>query len=224
MNRHVVASKKRVILILNYYARKNDRSMSTNNKNIIEDKIKKSVFISQSSDIFTNLALENWLYCNSNFMKNQILLIWKNDPCVVIGRNQNPWLEINCQDLEENGISLARRDTGGKTIYHDSENLNMSFFTGNNSYNGDNNLEIISRALQRKFGIESNINDSYNIDVTDNLKIFSSATKVGQTNAYHNCTLVMNCKRNNPGLALERKEVNINSLLFNFFYLDFINM
>ncbi|CAB0044769.1 unnamed protein product [Trichogramma brassicae] len=64
-------------------------------QNIPEEEIKKSVFISQSTDIYTNLALEDWFYRNYDFSKHHILLLWKNDPCVVIGRHQNPWLECN---------------------------------------------------------------------------------------------------------------------------------
>lgn len=59
-------------------------------KDIPDDQIKKSVFISQSHDIFTNLALEDWLYRNFDFTTHHILMLWTNDPCVVIGRHQNP--------------------------------------------------------------------------------------------------------------------------------------
>lgn len=59
-------------------------------KDIPDEEIKKSVFVSQSHDIFTNLALEDWLYRNFDFSKHHVLMLWSNDPCVVIGRHQNP--------------------------------------------------------------------------------------------------------------------------------------
>lgn len=59
-------------------------------KDIPDDGIKKSVFISQSHDIFTNLALEDWLYRNFDFTTHHVLMLWTNDPCVVVGRHQNP--------------------------------------------------------------------------------------------------------------------------------------
>lgn len=59
-------------------------------KDIPDDEIKKSVFISQSHDIFTNLAFEDWLYRNFDFTKHHVLMLWSNDPCVVVGRHQNP--------------------------------------------------------------------------------------------------------------------------------------
>lgn len=59
-------------------------------KNIPDEGIKKSVFISQSHDVFTNLALEDWLYRNFDFTTHHVLMLWSNDPCVVVGRHQNP--------------------------------------------------------------------------------------------------------------------------------------
>lgn len=59
-------------------------------KDIPDEEIKKSVFVSQSHNIFTNLALEDWLYRNFDFSKHHVLMLWSNDPCVVIGRHQNP--------------------------------------------------------------------------------------------------------------------------------------
>jgi lipoyltransferase 1 len=37
-----------------------------------------------------------------------LLLLWRNDPCVVIGRHQNPWTEANVPFLRKSAISLAR--------------------------------------------------------------------------------------------------------------------
>ena len=37
---------------------------------------------------------------------------------VVIGRHQNPWLETNVPLLRERDILLARRRSGGGTVYH----------------------------------------------------------------------------------------------------------
>lgn len=61
-----------------------------NSADIPDEGIKKSVFISQSHDIFTNLALEDWLYRHFDFTAHHVLMLWLNDPCVVIGRHQNP--------------------------------------------------------------------------------------------------------------------------------------
>lgn len=127
-----------------------------------ESSIKKSVFISQSKDIYTNLALEDWLYRNFDFSHHHVLMLWQNDPCVVIGRHQNPWQEANVSNLKnitENGVALARRNSGGGTVYHDGGNLNMTFFMPRECYDRRYNLEIITRAVFREYNLKINISE-----------------------------------------------------------------
>uniref|UniRef100_A0A1I7WLP9 BPL/LPL catalytic domain-containing protein n=1 Tax=Heterorhabditis bacteriophora TaxID=37862 RepID=A0A1I7WLP9_HETBA len=45
--------------------------------------------------------------------------IFSNCPAVVIGRYQNPWVEVNLPFIREYGIDLARRYSGGGAVYHD---------------------------------------------------------------------------------------------------------
>lgn len=133
--------------------------------------IKKSVFISQSHDIYSNLALEDWLYKNFDFTNHHVLMLWQNDPCVVIGRHQNPWLEANVNNLTEQGVQLARRNSGGGTVYHDRGNLNLTFFTSRERYNRKYNLELISRALFRKYGLKSSISPREDLTCRENYKV-----------------------------------------------------
>lgn len=126
-------------------------------KNVPDNEIKKSVFISQSNDIFTNLALEDWFYRHFDFTNHHVLMLWSNDPCVVIGRHQNPFYETNVSNLQKLGIALARRNSGGGSVYHDRGNLNMTFFTPRERYNRKYNLNIVTRALFREWGIKANI-------------------------------------------------------------------
>lgn len=50
--------------------------------------------------------------------KEALLLLYRDDPCVVIGRNQNPWKEVNLQVAEKTGTPWIRRRSGGGTVYH----------------------------------------------------------------------------------------------------------
>jgi lipoyltransferase 1 len=131
----------------------------------------KSVFISQSDDIFTNLALEDWLYRNFDFTNHHVLLLWKNSPAVVIGRHQNPWLEANTAILSEHGIEIARRNSGGGTVYHDHGNLNLTFFTPRKHYSRKNNLELICRALFREWGLKTEISPREDIVINESYKV-----------------------------------------------------
>ncbi|XP_061397091.1 lipoyltransferase 1, mitochondrial-like [Musca vetustissima] len=138
-----------------------------NSDTISSADIKKSVFISQSYDIFTNLALEDWLYRHFDFSRHHVLLLWANDPCVVIGRHQNPFTEANVSKLVDKGITLARRNSGGGAVYHDRGNLNCTFFTPRERYNRKYNLNILTRALFREWAIKAEINKRDDIVIND---------------------------------------------------------
>ncbi len=72
-----------------------------------------------------NLALEEFLM---GFPSGEeaILLLYVNDPAVVIGRNQIPYVEANLQRLQQKQVLLVRRLSGGGTVYQDSGNVNFS--------------------------------------------------------------------------------------------------
>ncbi|GBP11067.1 Lipoyltransferase 1, mitochondrial [Eumeta japonica] len=168
-----------------------------------EEKVTKSVFMSQSTDIYANLALEDWMYKNMDFSNHHVMMVWRNEPCVVIGRHQNPWQEANIPLLNEREIALARRSSGGGTVYHDRGNLNVTFFTPFERYDRKYNLELITRALYRGFGINATINERQDIIVS------GTASKLGRLTAYHHCTLLVNSNKEDLKKSLAKREHGI---------------
>jgi len=77
------------------------------------------VYFSSSQNIFENLALEDYLYQNENFEGQSLLLLWINSPSVVIGRHQNPWVEVNLNELMQKNVAFSRINSGGGAVYHD---------------------------------------------------------------------------------------------------------
>ena len=94
-----------------------------------------SIYISNSTDPYFNLSFEDWcvnkLYASTPVLKRTfhrlfrhkspeepLLLLYRDDPCVVIGRNQNPWKEVNIRAARQAGIPFIRRHSGGGTVYH----------------------------------------------------------------------------------------------------------
>jgi len=206
--------QSRTILVANLHNNANGQHLTSHEQtkkkystNIRDSDIKKSVFISQSYDIFTNLALEDWLYKNFDFSHHHVLLLWANDPCVVIGRHQNPFTEANVSKLLEKEITLARRNSGGGAVYHDRGNLNCTFFTPRERYNRKYNLNILTRALFREWAIKSEINKRDDI-VINGKKISGTAAKLGHPNAYHHCTLLANANKLHLGESLIKEEAN----------------
>lgn len=80
-----------------------------------------------SRDPAYNLAFEEYLL--KNHREEDILLLWQNEPTVVVGAHQNTEEEIDRSYVEEHGIHVVRRSTGGGAVYHDLGNLNYSFIT-----------------------------------------------------------------------------------------------
>lgn len=78
-----------------------------------------------------NLALEEHLLRHVEEAE-PILLFYINEPAVIIGRNQNTLEEIDPDYVEEEGIHLVRRLSGGGAVFHDLGNLNFSFVTDDN--------------------------------------------------------------------------------------------
>lgn len=76
-----------------------------------------------------NLAIEEYLLKTMDVEKEPVLLFYINQPSIIIGKNQNTIEEINTDYVEDNGIIVVRRLSGGGAVYHDLGNLNFSFIT-----------------------------------------------------------------------------------------------
>jgi lipoate-protein ligase A len=71
-----------------------------------------------------NLALEEWFLRNA---RQDIFMLWRNAPAVIVGRHQNTAAEIDPDFVRLRGIEVVRRITGGGAVFHDLGNVNFSF-------------------------------------------------------------------------------------------------
>ena len=76
-----------------------------------------------STDPHFNMSFDE--YCLQRLPSDDdVFYLWQNRPSVIIGHNQDAAREVNLEYLDQNGIVLARRVTGGGAVYHDLQNLN----------------------------------------------------------------------------------------------------
>lgn len=105
--------------------------------------------VNESTDPYFNMAFDEWCLENID-LDEPVFYLWKNRPSVIIGLNQNASQEVNLEYLRQNGITLARRVTGGGAVYHDLQNLNYSII------GRDACPEIFAEALT-KLGIDAEL-------------------------------------------------------------------
>lgn len=137
---------------------------------------------------YINLATE-WNLLENNKKDSVTLFLWQNDNTVVIGANQNPYLECDCDQIEADGALIARRRTGGGAVYHDLGNLNFSFIADAENYDVAKQLSVILKAVL-SYGIECEF--SGRNDITANGRKFSgNAFYNTKNNCLHHGTLLI---------------------------------
>jgi lipoate-protein ligase A len=144
---------------------------------------------SKSTDVYRNLAVEEWLLDHAG-ERGPILFLCVNSPCVVIGKNQNPWRECRLSLMEKEGVPLARRISGGGAVYHDEGNLNFGVIVPRTEYREEKQYELIIQTLQ-KFGIKASKLRKNSLAV-DGLKFSGQAFCFRGQHVLHHGTLLVN--------------------------------
>lgn len=140
-----------------------------------------------SLDPAYNLAFEQ--YVLENCLSGSYVILWQNDNTIVIGRNQNVLEEINRQYVEEHGIRVVRRMTGGGTVYHDLGNLNYSYIT---DYDDTVSMEAFNAPVCRVLSsLGLNAQSSGRNDITvDGKKVSGVAQRIYKNRIlHHGCIL-----------------------------------
>ncbi|KAL2808723.1 hypothetical protein BJX63DRAFT_21413 [Aspergillus granulosus] len=170
------------------------------------------IYQSVSNDPYVNLSIEHFLLEHAP-AESAILFLYVNHPCVVIGRNQNPWLETNLRklrndrdrasnDTNDEEAVLVRRRSGGGAVFHDAGNLNYSVICPRSSFTRNKHAEMMVRALHRVGAVNTSANDRHDIVMSSMhgdtpRKISGSAFKLTRFRALHHGT----CLLDSPNIA-----------------------
>jgi lipoate-protein ligase A len=156
------------------------------------------IVTTENCDIYRNLAVEEWLLDHAPNLP--VLFLYVNDPCVVIGKNQNPWRECRLSLMEKEGVPLARRISGGGAVYHDAGNLNVSIIVSRTEYREEKQYELIFQTLE-KFGIKAS-KVRKNTLAVDGKKVSGQAFCFRGQRVLHHGTLLVNADLNRLGRYL----------------------
>jgi len=156
--------------------------------------------VSPYTNPYFNLASEEYLL---KCFQEDIFLLYRNIPSIVVGKHQNTMAEINLPFVQEQEILVARRISGGGTVFHDLGNLNFAFFTGGK----EGELVDYKRATLpiiealNEMGLEVKLGKRNEL-LLEGLKISGTASHVFKKRVLHHGTLLFSSEMGNLSAAL----------------------
>ncbi len=152
-------------------------------------------------DPYFNLASEEFLLKS---VKEDVFLLYRNHPAMVVGKHQNTLAEINLSYVMQQGISVARRISGGGTVYHDLGNLNFAFITTGEEgklvdyrrYTGPLIGAMASLGVKVTLGPRNEL-------LAGKMKISGTASHVHKTRVLHHGTLLFDSRLEHLSAALK---------------------
>ncbi|MDI7743040.1 lipoate--protein ligase [Lysinibacillus fusiformis] len=159
-----------------------------------------------------NLAIEEFVLRNMDIEKDDYLLFYINQPSIIIGKNQNTIEEINTDYVEDNGIIVVRRLSGGGAVYHDLNNLNFSFLTkddGNSFHNYKKFTQPVVDAL-KKLGVDAELSGRNDI-LAEGKKVSGNAQYATRGRMFSHGTLLFKTDVDAVASSLKVKKDKIES-------------
>ncbi|OPL07444.1 MAG: lipoate--protein ligase [delta proteobacterium ML8_F1] len=88
------------------------------------------IVMNEQTSLAFNLAAEEYMIRN---FKDEIFMLWRAGPSVLLGKNQNAYSEMNMDYVREKNIQVVRRMSGGGAVYNDLGNTNFCFIMNDNT-------------------------------------------------------------------------------------------
>jgi lipoate-protein ligase A len=145
--------------------------------------------MARGNDPYHNLAVEKHLM-DTLPEDMAILYLWQNQHTIMIGRNQNPWQECKVEEFLRSGGQIARRMSGGGSVYHDLGNLNFTLILPKSDFDVFRQLSVISQAAGM-FGIRAELSGRNDLQAAGRKFCENAFYKAGY-GAYHHGTILWN--------------------------------
>ncbi len=161
-----------------------------------------------STDPYFNLAAEEYLL---TAFSQDIFMLWRNAPSIIVGRNQNTMSEINYDYVTAHRIPVVRRLTGGGAVFHDLGNVNYTFLVSGRGHATDfaHFSQPILRAL-RSLGVDASLRGRNDLCIGER-KFSGTAQCVKNGRMMHHGTLLFSADMADLTDALKVKPGKIQS-------------
>ncbi|MBM7620740.1 lipoate-protein ligase A [Bacillus tianshenii] len=158
-----------------------------------------------------NLAIEEYALKNLD-IEDTYLLFYINEPSIIIGKNQNSVEEINTKYVEDNGIHVVRRLSGGGAVYHDHGNLNFSFITKDDGESFHNFKKFTAPVVEalKSLGVDAEMSGRNDI-LAEGRKISGNAQFSTKGRMFSHGTLLFDSEIEHVVSALNVKKDKIES-------------
>ncbi|MCJ7688467.1 MAG: lipoate--protein ligase, partial [Clostridiaceae bacterium] len=152
---------------------------------------------------YFNMAVEEYILKE---FKEDCFMLWRNEPAIIVGKNQNTLSEINLEYIQANNIPVVRRLSGGGTVFHDLGNLNFTFIKNNSDENFNNFRKFTLPILNVLKSLNVNAEFSGRNDLTIEGKKFSGNAQYNYKNrVLHHGTLLFSSDISNLSKSLQAK-------------------
>lgn len=166
---------------------------------------------SKETDPYFNLALEEYLFEYMDQTK-QFFMLWQNYNTIVVGKYQNTVEEINLRFVEDHGIHVVRRLSGGGAVYHDQGNLNFTFIVDQKSA-PDFNFSVfvvpIIKVLEQ-LGVRAEFNGRNDITI-DGKKFSGNSQYAKHGRLLHHGCIMLDSNLTDVSQALKVREAKFES-------------
>lgn len=158
----------------------------------------------KSLNPYFNLAVEE--YVIKEFI-DDIFMLWRNSPAVIVGKNQNTFSEINVDYVKENSIPVVRRLSGGGAVFHDLGNINYTFISNDDSASFTNFRKFTQPIIDvlRKLSIDAEFSGRNDLTI-DGRKFSGNAQYNYKNRVLHHGTLLFSSNITDLSAALKVKQ------------------